>query len=182
MSTSADRYRRLSDRFREIVAAVPQDRWSSPSPCEDWTALDVTRHVVESHGLFEQLAGRPLDATPDVDADPVGAFDTVRAIVQADLDDPERAATSWDGHFGRTTFEDAIDRFVGLDLVVHGWDVAKATGGDTSIGAEDLDVLESAVVGFGEAARAPGVFRPELDVPADADQQTRVLALLGRRA
>ena len=182
MSTSADRYRRLSERFREIVAAVPQDRWTSPSPCEDWTALDVVRHVVDSHAMFEQLASRPLDATPDVEADPLTAFDEVRAIVQADLDDPERASTSWDGHFGRTTFEEGIDRFVGLDLIVHGWDLAMATGGDTSIPAEDLGVLEAAVVGFGEAARAPGVFGPALDVPPDADEQTRVLALLGRRA
>lgn len=182
MSNSADRYRRLSGRFRELVAAVPEDRWSAPSPCEEWTALDVVRHVVDSHGLFEQLAGRPIESPPDVDADPLAAFDQVRSIVQADLDDPERATTSWEGHFGRTTFEEGIDRFVGLDLVVHGWDLAKATGGDTSIPAEELEVLEAAVAGFGDAARAPGVFGPEIEVPADADRQTKVLALLGRRA
>ena len=34
------------------------------------------------------------------------------------------------GFFGETTFESAIDRFANFDLVVHRWDLARATGGD----------------------------------------------------
>jgi hypothetical protein len=42
-------------------------------------------------------------------------------------------------------------------------------------------VTEDAI-GFGDAARSPGVFGPELEAPAGADEQTRLLALVGRRA
>ena len=50
----ADRYRRLSDGF----AAVPEDRWSSPSSCEGWTARDVVEHVGNVQGLFLGFLGR----------------------------------------------------------------------------------------------------------------------------
>jgi uncharacterized protein (TIGR03086 family) len=181
MSDVADRYRRLAERFAALVEAVPAERWSSPSPCEGWTALDLVRHVVEVHGTFEQLAGRPIEL-PEVDPDPLAAFKAVSAVVQADLDDPERADVAWEGHFGRTTFAEGIDRFVSFDLVVHGWDLARATGGDDTVPDDELDGLEAAVEGFGEAARAPGVLGPVVDVPPDADRATRVLALLGRSA
>ncbi len=181
MSDAADRYRRLSERFAALVAAVPADRWSSPSPCEGWTALDVVRHVVDSHGLFEGLAGRPMEL-PEVDPDPLAAFRQVSEVVQADLEDSDRASVAWDGYFGRTTFEEGIDRFLSLDLVVHGWDLARATGGDESVPDDVLDELEAAIAGYGEAARAPGVFGPPVEVPADADRLTRVLALTGRSA
>jgi uncharacterized protein (TIGR03086 family) len=181
MSDAADRYRRLSERFAALVEAVPADRWFSASPCEGWTALDVVRHVVETHGMFEDLAGRPIEL-PEVESDPLAAFRQVSSVVQADLDDPERAEVAWDGHFGRTTFAEGIDRFVSFDLVVHGWDLARATGGDESIPDEELDVLEAAVEGYGEAARMPGVFGPIVDVPPGADRRTRVLALVGRSA
>ncbi len=52
MSDIAERYRRLAGTFEERIAAVPADRWEDPSPCEDWTARDVVRHVVDTQALF----------------------------------------------------------------------------------------------------------------------------------
>jgi uncharacterized protein (TIGR03086 family) len=69
-----------------------------------------------------------------------------------------------------------------FDLLVHGWDLAKATGQDTTISDDDLGRLERGAAQFGDAARAPGVFGPELEAPAGADRQTKLLAFLGRRA
>ena len=66
MTEIADRYRRLSDAFAATIAAVPDDRWSSPSPCEDWTARDVVGHVVASQGMFLGFVGE------EVGRDPVG--------------------------------------------------------------------------------------------------------------
>ena len=63
MSAIADRYRRLSDDFATTVAAVPADRWDDQSPCEDWKARDVVRHVREGRAEAMQLvrqAGREL--------------------------------------------------------------------------------------------------------------------------
>jgi len=140
---------------------------------------DLVKHVAETPSMFFGLIEKEPPALPD---DPAAGFAAAKAGMQAALDDPATAQTEFDGFFGRTTFEKAVDRFVLFDLLVHGWDLAKATGQDASISAEDLERLEQGAQQFGDAARAPGVFGPEIDVPADADRQTKLLAFLGRRA
>jgi uncharacterized protein (TIGR03086 family) len=181
VSEISERYRRNADRFAELVAGVPSDRWSSPSPCDDWTARDVVRHVVETQGLFLGLVGDTLGDVPSVDDDPAAAWDAARAVVQARLDDPARAGTEFDGALGRTSFEASVDRFLSSDLVMHGWDLARATGQDDAIDpAEAERVLADAQSFPPEAFRSPMVAGPEVPVPADADLQTRVLAFYGR--
>jgi uncharacterized protein (TIGR03086 family) len=69
-----------------------------------------------------------------------------------------------------------------MDLVVHRWDLARATGGDEHIDDADIARLTEAAAGFGEMIRSPGVCGPELAVADDADDQTRLLAFLGRQA
>lgn len=180
MGETADRYRRLAARFADRIGEVPPDRWASPSPCEGWTALDVVKHVVETQGRFLSLVGRPPGDVPPVEADPRASWEAASAAVQADLDDPERAATTFESFFGESTFEDAVDRFVDFDLVVHAWDLARATGGDERIDDSDVLRVVAGTEGFGEALRSPGVCGPALEAPYGADSQTQMLALLGR--
>jgi uncharacterized protein (TIGR03086 family) len=179
MSAISERYRRLSEEFARKVDAVPDDRWEAPSPCEEWTTRDVVKHVAETPGMFYGFIGQEPPVLPE---DPVAALTETRRHMQAALDDPATAATEFTGMFGLTTFETAVDRFVNFDLLIHGWDLARAAGLDESITDEDLDWLEPAAKAFGDAARAPGVFGPELEAPANADRQTELLAFLGRRA
>jgi len=178
----AERYRRLSSAFADKVAAVPEDRWGSPSPCEGWTASDVVQHVVDSSGMFFGFVGRETPESPSVDEDPVAAFDAVRTAVQADLDDPDRAGTTFEGFSGPSTFGDAVDRFLAFDLVVHGWDLARATGLDEAIDPAELGRIAEAAEAMGPMLRSSGAFGPEVAVGPDADQQTRLLAFLGRQA
>ena len=181
MTEISDRYRKRSQEFADTVAAVPVDRWSSPSPCEEWTARDVVRHVVQTPGMFFGMIGAEYPEAPSVDDDPVAAVAHARDTMQRALDDPEVATTEFDGFFGRTSFEQAVDRFVNFDLVVHRWDLARATGLDEAMPPEEVVRLSEEVAGFGDAARSPGVFGPEIDVPPDADPQAVLLGQLGRR-
>ncbi len=182
MSDIADRYRRLAAAFTEKVAAVPPDRWAEQSPCEDWTALDVVRHVVETQGLFLGFVGRDMPDLPPVDERPLDAWQAAGDVVQGDLDDPDRADEAFDGYFGRTTFAESIDRFVCLDLVIHAWDLARATGIDERLDPEEVRRQLEMTRTFGEVLRSSGVCGPELEPPPGADEQTRLLAFLGRRA
>lgn len=182
MSDTSERYARLSEDFAGTVAAVPADRWSSASPCEGWDARDVVRHVVDTQGMFLGLVGRELGGIPSVDEDPRAAWDAARAVVQADLDDPRRAGTAFDGFFGRTTFAEAVDRFLCFDLVVHRWDLARATGQDERLDPGDVRWAHGATASFGEHLRGNSVCGPELTPPEGADAQTRFLAFVGRRS
>jgi len=183
MSDTSERYERLSADFAATIAAVPADRWSAPSPCEGWTARDVVRHVVDTHGIFERLVGRELGEVPSVDDDPAAAFDHVRRVVAADLADPERAAASYQGQLGEQTFEQSIGMFICGDLLIHRWDLGAAAGVDVRL---PIDEVRRARTGIGaipdEMKRQPGVFGPAVEPPPGADEQAELLAYLGRRA
>jgi uncharacterized protein (TIGR03086 family) len=180
MSPVSDRYAFLSDAFATKIAAVAPDDWSNPSPCSEWKARDVVRHVVDTHGMFLGFIGQELGPIPSVDDDPAGAFAAARQAVQSNLDDPARATAEYQGFSGPTTFETAIDGFICMDLVVHGWDLARATGLDERIDPEEVRRVRERATEFGEMLRTPGVCGPAVEVAADVDEQTKLLAFLGR--
>ncbi len=166
-----------ADRFTETVAATTD--WSAPSPCEGWSAADVVDHVVDTQRQF--LAGQGLDLgeRPTGSPDEVWAahLPAVRAAVSEDV-----RAREYDGFFGRTTIGATLDNFYGFDMVVHGWDLGSASGRPTTFTDADMEAMEQAFVGFGDHAYDEGVFKQPVEVPGDADRQTRLLARMGRRA
>jgi uncharacterized protein (TIGR03086 family) len=189
--TIAGRYRAHADAFERKVAAVRPDQWSNQSPCEAWKARDVVRHIVDMHGVMLRPLGRQLSPAPSVEDDPLGAFKAARADVEAVLDDPDLAGIECDTANGRMTVEQQIDQVVSDDLVLHGWDLARATGQDDTMDPEDVERLWSMTRAIPaelmEKYRTPGafgpsveVFGPEVKVPEDAPLQDRLLGLIGR--
>lgn len=181
MESIAQRYARLRKSFAAKVAAVPEERWGNQSPCTEWNALDVVRHVVETQQMFEGLVDRLLDPGPSVEEDPHGAFLAATDQVQVHLEDPASAKTGYEGYFGPTTFEESVDGFLSLDLVVHGWDVARATGLDEHIDPVDISWVWSRAESLGDNMRGPGVLGEPLEAEADATDQDKLLAFLGRQ-
>jgi len=182
MTEIADRFRTRADHITELVEAVPDDRWASPSPCEGWTARDVVGHLVGNCALFLGFVDRELPPAPSVEEDPIRAWSSSRHALQAGLDDPAVAGQEFEGFMGRSTFEAGVGRFLCFDLVVHAWDLARAAGLDERLDPDAVrDVLAVAET-FSDSARVPGVFGPALEPPPGADEQIRMLALLGRRA
>jgi uncharacterized protein (TIGR03086 family) len=181
MSTTADRFRSVADAFTETARRVPDDAWENPAPCEGWVARDVVGHMVEWLPSF--LADAPIDlpAGPAVEDDPVGAWVTLADGLQAALDDPEIAAeTVTHPHVGPQTVEGAIGTFFLGDVLVHTWDLATAAGFEVSLDPGEVHGLLEGMEGMEEILRASGQYGPRVDVPADADEQTRLIAFTGR--
>ena len=64
---------------------------------------------------------------------------------------------------------------------MHTWDLARAAGLDETL---DADVVHDMLVGMeplDEMLRASGHYGPRVEVPADADEQTRLIAFTGRQ-
>lgn len=182
MSTAADRYRKLAAQMEQRIAAVAPDQWERPTPCERWTVRDVVGHLVDSAQLFLGFIGRSLpDDAPTVADDPLGAFRAATAAVQAALDDPATAEQEYEGISGPTTFAAGVDGFLSTDLVVHQWDIARATGQDETLDLEEIRTIEARLRPLGDLLRSPGAFGPEIEPAPDADEQTRFLNFLGRR-
>ena len=184
MTTTSDRYRTVADTFTARVREVPAGAWERPAPCEGWVARDVVRHLVEwVPGFFQNLAGLDLDLddAPSVDDDPVAAWTALDGALRAALDDPAVAGRTFEMQGDEQTVESAIGSFVLGDVVIHTWDLARATGLDETLDPDEVHAMLEGMLPMDEALRRSGHYGPKVEVPADADEQTRLLAFTGRR-
>jgi uncharacterized protein (TIGR03086 family) len=146
-------------------------------------ARDVVRHLVEWMPAFLVAAGGPaLAGGPSVDDDPAGAWTAMSDAIQALLDDPTAvSATITHPRAGTHTLGDAIGTFFLGDVLIHTWDLARATGLDEAIDAEEVSRMLAGLEPIDDLLRASGQYGPRVDVPATADEQTRLIAFTGRR-
>ena len=179
-------FQQRADRFTQVVDAVDVsgDDWDAPSPCDGWSARDVVGHVLqtqrdflEQHGLGTQ--DPDAGSHPDL-ADPASAWRAHRALVTSVLEADGVAAREYDGYFGRTTIAATVADFYGWDLVVHGSDVARATGQEWSVSDAEADELHATADGWGESLHSEGVCATPVEVGDDASATDRLLARLGR--
>ncbi|MCA1832964.1 MAG: TIGR03086 family metal-binding protein [Actinomycetota bacterium] len=169
-----------------IVAGVQAEQLAADTPCEGWSLRELINHLIGGVYLFERaLAGEkndPHQTPPDLAGDDPGvAFENARKL----------AVEGWsaDGAlerqvhvFGEMPATGAL-RIALMEAVVHGWDVAKATGQDYGIepmlATAMLDGLKKV---YGDAPRGDdGFFAPEVEVPENASPEDKLVAFLGRR-
>lgn len=179
--TEAERFRRLAAHFDRVVATIPADRWDAPSPCDDWTVADVVAHVATTQNEFLERQSLPTGTAPE-GASPAEQWRAASAAMQAAVDDPAVAATSYDGYFGPTTIAETVDTFYAMDLAVHGWDVARGAGlADLeALHPDDLAHAQAKLSVVGDTVRMAGIFGEPVPVPDDASDQDRFLAWTGR--
>jgi uncharacterized protein (TIGR03086 family) len=179
VSEKLRRYTKALYGFDAVVRRVPDDRWSSPSPCPDWTAADVVKHQVDVHSMVADMAGAEDDAPAFDAADPAASWAAARDRVLAALDTDGALQRTGDTPFGHLS----VDKLVGIlfvDPLTHAWDLGVATGVDPALDealcTRGADQLERA----GDMIRAPGFYADALPYPADADPVTRFIAVAGR--
>ena len=157
--------------------------------CEGWSIRDLVDHVLGGNRFaVSLLAGRSADEAfidalePGFDGDPV-ALHRVSATAQHDA---FAAAGALDRVVHHPVGEIDGRQFLGFrlgDLVLHGWDLARSTGGDDSLDEELLPAVWEAyqpILGGADARRAFGV-GPSGTVPKDAPLRLRLLDMTGRR-
>ena len=179
--STAERFRRVAGRFTDRAREVAPDAWDNPAPCDGWVARDIVRHMVEWMPGILSNAGVELAPIPSVDDDPVVAWTALADQLQGLLDDPIAAATEIDlGPAGHHTIESGIGMIMLGDVVVHTWDLARATGLDETL---DPGIAREMLLGMepmDEMLRSSGHYGPKVSVPDDADDQTRLIAFTGR--
>lgn len=182
MSDIAERYREVAAGFTERARAVPDEAWDSPAPCDGWVARDIVRHMVEwMPGLVLGDAGVELPKPPSADDDPLGAWEALNDALQGALDDPEIGAREFEMRMGRFTVERAIDMFCTGDVLVHTWDLARATGLDEHLDPDEVHRMFAGLEPMDAALRESGHYGPRVHVPDDADEQTKLIAFTGRQ-
>ena len=182
MISVAEDHRRVAAEFTNTVAGTDGHRWDSPAPPEGWVARDVVRHLVEWLPAFlVGSTGLRLASGPSVDDDPVGAWRVHTEAVQALLDDVSAADAVHDfPHMGTMSLAQVLERIYIPDVFLHRWDLARATGQDDTLDPVRCAEMYEGMLPLDDLLRSSGQYGPRVDVPEDADAQTKLLAFIGR--
>jgi uncharacterized protein (TIGR03086 family) len=169
-----------------IVAAVRPDQLALPTPCAEFDVRMLLGHMIAGNDRFTVVAkggdieSRPAMATFDGD-DPVRAYRGSAAAVSAAWHDPgaqERPALL---PIGEVPGEVALAVHT-VETIVHGWDIAKATGQPTEIEPELCAFAWEAAKGISDELRGPGrQFGPVVFVTPTASDTDRLVAWMGRQ-
>jgi uncharacterized protein (TIGR03086 family) len=171
---------------RRDMAGIRGDQWDAPTPCDDWNVRELANHVVSGNFWAGELArGKTIDEVGDrldgdvLGSDPVGAYDESARVADAAFRAPGAMEAPCAVSYGPVPGEVyAGHRFI--DLLIHGWDLAKATGQDTSLPPELVESCWAVVEPQRDLLVGSGAFGDHHDIPAGADRQAGLLALLGR--
>jgi uncharacterized protein (TIGR03086 family) len=170
-----------ADRLAALVEAVPDDALDRPTPCADYNVAALLDHIAGGLLAFRAAAVKqPLPGGPSGDANNLAADwrtgipRDARALADA-WDDP--AAWAGMSAAGGVDLPGDVAGIVALDeLVLHGWDLAKATNQRAVYDGPGLEEVLSMVTDF----RDSGIYGPEVAVPDGAPLFDRILGKSGR--
>ncbi len=180
MSETAERYGTIAAGFTERLVNVDPEQWSASTPCPDWSVRDLVVHVIDTQ---RRVMTRFDDVSP-VETDPNGdlltQWQAASGAVAEAVGDDTRASTIVGGMFGEQPFESLVGRMVCTDLLVHTWDLARATGQDERLDPGAVSSAGGFLASIDDAIRVPGGFAEKITPPPQADAQTRFLNFAGR--
>ncbi len=175
------------DEFDRRVRAVRSDQWHEPTPCSDWDVRTLVDHLVTEQlwvpllldGATVEDVGDRFDGDQLGD-DPVAAWSRASAAAREAFAAPGALHRPVELSYGRRPAEGYCQEMT-MDLAVHAWDLARGIGADERLDSDLVAAVHEAVAQHAEQLAATGLFDPPVPVADDADTQTRLLALLGRR-
>lgn len=169
-----------------LVGEVRDAQWGDPTPCTEWKVRDLVRHVVNGNFIFAHaITGEP-SAGPRIASDANGELardyrDSATALVAA-FRQPGALEKVITVPFGSVPGTVAVNLRI-TDVLVHGWDLARATGQAASF-PEDLvePELEFSRPWIEKVPPGRAPFAPPQSVSDEAPAIDRLAALLGRPA
>lgn len=181
-------YETALTRFGSRVHAVG-DRWDAPTPCADWSVRDLVNHLAVEQLWVPPLVleGSPIEAQRgrwDGDRlgdDPVGAWDEAASAALAAFNAPGALSRIVHLSAGNSTAA-AYCAQMTMDAAVHGWDLSRALDLDATLPPALVAFCLAEIEPYADELEASGLFAAPVKVPPGAGDQTRLLAVLGRRA
>jgi uncharacterized protein (TIGR03086 family) len=178
-----------TETLARIVTDIGDHQLAAPTPCHGMTVADLLDHVDGLCVAFAGAAAKDQDAggqAPSPDGSRLGTDWRARIPERlARLGAAWRDETAWAGmtRAGGIDMPGEIAGRVAIDeVVVHGWDLAAATGHDYACEPGLLEAayefVQSAVVQ--NPSGTPGLFGPPMAVPDDAPFLDRLIGMTGR--
>jgi uncharacterized protein (TIGR03086 family) len=171
-----------------VVQGVPRgaDTLQAPTPCGDWDLRTLLNHTIlwtaysaerRAHGesVAEELMSKDFAAEPGFREDYAQQID--RAVKA--WEDPQ----AWEGEIGvmgSATPAADVGAMLIMEMALHGWDVARATGQEYHADDAVADTLDDAVQKYAELFRQYQGFADPVSIQGNATAFDRALALSGR--
>ncbi|MFI1740039.1 TIGR03086 family metal-binding protein [Streptomyces sioyaensis] len=174
----------------QLAEHTDEARLDAPTPCEAYAVRHLLGHLVGLAGAFQDVARKqkgpatsgPPDGAHRPDVEPGWRAELERNL--GGMVEAWRDPQAWEGETqAGIVLPGAVAGRVALnELVLHGWDLARATGQDYAPGRDDLDTCHALLSSWAEEGRPKeGPFGPPVPVSEDAPLLDRVVALSGRR-
>ena len=182
-------FARAVAEFDRRVQLIRDDQWTNPTPCTEWSVRDLVNHMVTENlwvpGLLDgktidELGGPDVFHDDNLGTDPKGAWsDASQRAIKAVHRDGAMETTA------HLSFGDFPGSFYALQLlgdhVIHAWDLAKGVQDDDTLDQEMVHFVYNGLLPYADSLSEGGSFAPPLAVPGDADTQTKLLGLVGRK-
>jgi uncharacterized protein (TIGR03086 family) len=171
-------YEQLGPVLGGVIAGIRPAQLDDPTPCSELTVRGVLEHMISGATAFA-AAYRGHEPTPVGTSDPIVGVQTALNDLTGAISAPGALDRTIAAPFGDVDGE-TFARFIVLDGLVHGWDMATATGQPYA----PPDELVAAVDSFAHQAIDPlrdgTTFAAAVDPPAGATPIERLAAYTGR--
>ena len=187
-SELAQLHRQALTFTRKVIAGIKSDQWHLSTPCTEWDVRELANHVIAGNWWAAELAnGATIASVGDrldgdvLGTDPLGAYDSSAAVAAEVFERAGAMSAPCAVSYGPVPGSMYCGhRFI--DVFVHGWDLAKATGQSTDLDpvlvAACLEVVRPQAALFASS----GMFGDGgISTVAGADPQHVLLTMLGRK-
>jgi uncharacterized protein (TIGR03086 family) len=174
----------------DLLAGIGNHQLADGTPCPEYTVGDMIDHVDAASLSFTALTGASVDGQTDPAREPSAANlgadwrDTVARHVWAlavAWDDP----AAWEGTAGASGVDlylsnETWGKIALTELVVHGWDLATATGQVLDLPEPTLRACLEHVADYVPNAPIPELWGYDVDVDVNAPLLDQIVAITGR--
>lgn len=184
MPNPIELYEAARDYMVPIIGGVKASQLTDSTPCSEWNVQQLINHILKVAGWAHSiLTGGPAvddlsvnDPLPDEGAPEAFGTNTDRvlAVIKASGMLEKVVSTP----FGDMPAGNFL-MFPFGDILIHKWDLAKATGQDISMDSSMAQVVYRAWAPVLEGMRAPA-FGPAVPVRPTASDRDKLLGLTGR--
>jgi uncharacterized protein (TIGR03086 family) len=178
-------------RFSALVAGIDPGQWHDGTPCSQWDVRALVHHLLyEQRWVPSLFEGLTIDEIGDqFEGDLMGEDTSQWPDLLASSIGQAHAIVAQPGSLGRTVHLSYADvpgqeyvTQLTVDLAIHGWDLARATGQDETLDPDAVAVLLPWAEANVNMLAGTGLFSAPIDTGSSVRDDVRLLGLLGRTA
>ncbi|MEY2571325.1 MAG: hypothetical protein QOE63_1675 [Acidimicrobiaceae bacterium] len=167
--------------LNELVAPLDDAQLDAPTLCTSFTVRNVLEHMIGGATMFAAAFRGETPAATPADTNLVAAFPAAMANLQEAVRSPGALDRTINAPFGEVPGE-VFARFVAMDGLVHGWDIATATGQPYDPPADVVAEVDGFTrQAISDAMRDGDTFAAAVEPPAGASPLVQLVAFTGRR-